>query len=105
DTTVYRSTLKQYKLQILEESKQYEKFGERAMVATGRKIRTAVAGILGGAVLGTLTGGLYRIEKTSVGGGYDVEFEGKSFIDDFMVAAQDYAKLAGTANGQPIRGL
>ena len=104
-TAIYRSTLKQYKLDVLEESKKYEKFGERAMVGIGRKAKVGIAGVLGGSVLNLLTGGLYRIEKTQVGGGYDVKFEGKSFIDDFKVAVADYVKLAGSAGGERIRGL
>jgi hypothetical protein len=104
-TAIYRSTLKQYKLDVLEESKKHEKFGERALVGTGRKARVALAGVLGGSVLNMLTGGLYRIEKTNIGGGYDVKFEGKSFIDDFKLAVADYQKLAGSAGGERIRGL
>jgi hypothetical protein len=105
DTGIYRSTLKQYKLDVLDESKKYEKFGERAMVATGRKIRTAIGGVLGGTVLNLLTGGLYRIEKKDVGGGYDVEFEGKSFVDDFVAAAHDYVRLTTSVKGGHVRGL
>ncbi|MBX3001180.1 MAG: DUF4157 domain-containing protein [Caldilineaceae bacterium] len=105
DTGIYRSTLKQYKLDVLDESKKYEKFGERAMVATGRKIRTAIGGVLGGTVLNLLTGGLYRIEKKNIGGGYDVEFEGKSFVDDFVAAAHDYVRLTTSVKGGHVRGL
>ncbi len=88
-SALYRLRLKEHKNTVQEESKRFKKYGQRAQ-STGQRLWAKVKGGVRGAVVETLSLGLRRGGTVTRGGGYRVEYEGRSIITDIK---RNFAEL------------
>jgi hypothetical protein len=104
-SAVYLEKMRAFKQEVYRESQTYKDYvGERAMASWKRKLKKTV-GMVGGAGLRALTGGMYRIEAEDEAGGYRVALKGRTILDDVVRKYYELKQILRGVNGKPVRGL
>ena len=102
---VHMAKLRKFKEEVYKESQTYEKYtGPRAMSKTKRRLKK-LGGMVGGAGLRALTGGLYGIEAQDEAGGYRVGIKSRTIIDDVIRKHFELKQIMHGVNDNPVHGL
>ncbi|MCC6456798.1 MAG: DUF4157 domain-containing protein [Caldilineaceae bacterium] len=97
--------MRAFKKEVYDESQKYEKYvGKRAMSSAMRKTKKVV-GMVAGAGLRVLTGGLYRIEAEDEAGGYRVGLKSRTILDDIIRKHYELKQILRGVDGKNVRGL